>query len=936
MKVINVTPGIIPIPPNGWGAVEKIIWDYHLELKNLNIQSEILYLNDVKYDDSKVVHVHTANLANESYSRGIPYIFTMHDHHAYLYGKQSRCFEENLKAIENSVISLSPCKFLIDYFGSKKLKYFSHAVNKNTFIYKDRAFNNKLLCIGNNGYASDPSYDRKGFRPAIEAAVKLGMEITVAGPENNKKFFDALPNDLKNYSRLTKLFNLNEEQLVNVYNDHSIFVHMSELEAGHPNLTLLEAMSCGLPIVGTFEEKSYDGMFVVKDRSAESAIEGIVSIKNSYNEYRERALKNSNRNAYSNRVNDLIAVYSDYREKIFANRLLNSYRNTKKLLLKNKILVTFNNGVKVEVNGQNNKKYVVEFIDLNSNSLVYRSEISNNMWSSPLRKFFTNWRVNVFEKLEDNSLKEIHSESLNLTDKKVKINLQTTSLGDLLAYIDPINRFQKKHNCIVDCILPNKDIIKAIQENYSNIKFLFEESANEKYYASYDIGYFLDNWDKGLGVNPRTVKLNYIPSYTLGIDLLEEKPLLSFPQKEKPNKKYVCIATQSTSQCKYWNNPTGWKNLIKHLKEKGYDVWCIDKHSSFGNNIMNYIPEGAIDKTGNLPLEERMSQIKNAEFFIGLGSGLSWLAWAVGVPVVLISGFSKPFAEFSTPYRVINEKVCNGCWNDPNHTFDKANWMWCPRNKNFECTSSITSEMVIEKISPLLSDGNNRKNILLSHLICNPTGEREVRSVKNIQDSLIGFSDINYEILNTKLYSSFPEEHKVFKGFEHWPKNNKKFEEEGLTPGHYGCYKAHMDAIFNFFESKNNYEYLIVAEGDCKIVVNNELFKDRINKAIKILNETDYKMFSFGFNGSNITAGDCVEDNIYRTNKMWLTHLYIISKKHKYYWRHIMSNYGWHTIDWWFNLCFEHEDEKFLFFKGETVATQFDGISYIDKIEKKY
>jgi autotransporter strand-loop-strand O-heptosyltransferase len=85
-----------------------------------------------------------------------------------------------------------------------------------------------------------------------------------------------------------------------------------------------------------------------------------------------------------------------------------------------------------------------------------------------------------------------------------------------------------------------------------------------------------------------------------------------------------------------------------------------------------------------------------------LGSGLSWLAWALNKPVVLISGFSKPFAEFETPYRIINEKVCNGCWNNEKHTFDKNNWLWCPENKNFECTRSITPEMVMEKINNLL------------------------------------------------------------------------------------------------------------------------------------------------------------------------------------------------------------------------------------------
>ncbi|MEJ0003708.1 MAG: hypothetical protein WDN30_09295 [Pararobbsia sp.] len=36
---------------------------------------------------------------------------------------------------------------------------------------------------------------------------------------------------------------------------------------------------------------------------------------------------------------------------------------------------------------------------------------------------------------------------------------------------------------------------------------------------------------------------------------------------------------------------------------------------------------------------ERARWLKHAAFFVGLSSGLSWLAWAAGTPVVLISGF---------------------------------------------------------------------------------------------------------------------------------------------------------------------------------------------------------------------------------------------------------------------------------------------------------
>jgi autotransporter strand-loop-strand O-heptosyltransferase len=98
-----------------------------------------------------------------------------------------------------------------------------------------------------------------------------------------------------------------------------------------------------------------------------------------------------------------------------------------------------------------------------------------------------------------------------------------------------------------------------------------------------------------------------------------------------------------------------------------------------------------------------MAQLAGADFFIGLSSGLSWLAWAVDVPVVMISGFTKAYNEFSTPYRIINESVCNGCWNDVNVKFDRADWFWCPYKKDFECSKQISVETVLQAIKKLIS-----------------------------------------------------------------------------------------------------------------------------------------------------------------------------------------------------------------------------------------
>ena len=42
MKIALIGPGIISIPPPGWGAVEILIYDYYLSLKELNHEVDII------------------------------------------------------------------------------------------------------------------------------------------------------------------------------------------------------------------------------------------------------------------------------------------------------------------------------------------------------------------------------------------------------------------------------------------------------------------------------------------------------------------------------------------------------------------------------------------------------------------------------------------------------------------------------------------------------------------------------------------------------------------------------------------------------------------------------------------------------------------------------------------------------------------------------
>lgn len=384
--------------------------------------------------------------------------------------------------------------------------------------------------------------------------------------------------------------------------------------------------------------------------------------------------------------------------------LIDSYKNTvlspkDSRIAKNRINITFTDGPRVEILGDNEEEYQVSFIDRDTSKLIYSSTIKNNMWTAVGVKYYVNWSVIVKRKDEI-----IDGHDFNLSGRNVKIILDTQSIGDLFAYIGAVSEFQKKWACQVHCVVFQPELFALFKNSYSNLKFVSVNERDEDYYAVYRIGWF-NEWEGRLSKSPQQMCLANIASDVLGFKRRDFKPVISFKRLPKPAQKYVCIGMQSTAQFKYWNNPKGWDEVVAYLNKLGYEVWCIDRHSSFGTaEHQNHMPKGCVDKTGNYSLEERLAQLANADFFIGLSSGLSWMAWTVNIPVILISGIGEPWTEFFTPHRIINKSVCHSCTNDVNHRFEKDNWMYCPRNKNFECTREISSKMVIDEIDKLQTD----------------------------------------------------------------------------------------------------------------------------------------------------------------------------------------------------------------------------------------
>jgi autotransporter strand-loop-strand O-heptosyltransferase len=351
----------------------------------------------------------------------------------------------------------------------------------------------------------------------------------------------------------------------------------------------------------------------------------------------------------------------------------------------------------------------VRLSDLDTGNILFETELKAGRVNST-KRYYVRFRVEVWQQGES-----VFAHEYSATDREVLVQFPVGTVGDTIGWFPYAVKFKEKHGCRLTCGMAER-LIPLFRDAYPDITFVtLEEIDPARYYATYSMGLFFD--DKDFVFQPsdfRHVGLHRTAGYILGVDPTEVPPRVALADDSRPiAEPYVCIAVQSTTQAKYWNNPYGWYEIISFLKDAGYRVICIDQKRVHGTGLVwNHIPHGAEDETGDRPLLERARWMKHADFFVGLSSGLAWLAWAVGTPVVMISGFTHATNEFATPYRVINYHACNSCWNDVCHRFDHSDFLWCPRHKDtprqFECTRVITPGHVKATIKRIPGFGEHK------------------------------------------------------------------------------------------------------------------------------------------------------------------------------------------------------------------------------------
>lgn len=368
---------------------------------------------------------------------------------------------------------------------------------------------------------------------------------------------------------------------------------------------------------------------------------------------------------------------------------INQFNKLSKTESKIKIIQYFVNQPYLEIKGLSSSFFDIKFFD-EQGICHYENRLRVNHWCKLNREYFTKWNTKIWENGE-----LIYDKILNYEGQRVFISFDSSSLGDTIAWIPYVLEFKKKHKCHV-IVSTHKNFL--FEKSYPELEFVKPGSTVNNIHGMYTIGWFFN--ENKEPQKPNTIPLQKTATNILGLEYHELKPKIEYNIGQKPfNGKYITIATNSTSGCKFWTKE-GWQELINYLHNLGYKVINVSKEKNQFKNAQ---------QISNTSMENTMNVIHHSEFFIGLSSGLSWLAWAMGKHVVMISNFTEPDHEFTTNCtRIINLSVCNGCWNDFRFEFDKGDWNWCPLHKgterHFECHKSITSKMVIDQIQHLINN----------------------------------------------------------------------------------------------------------------------------------------------------------------------------------------------------------------------------------------
>jgi len=601
-------------------------------------------------------------------------------------------------------------------YDPNKIKVVPEGVDVNTFFPEETS--HELTSDGRFKFFLAGRWDyRKSIKEIIETFLKtfdkdepVDLIVSVDNPFSNdglKTTEERLEHFGFTDKRIKILHFPPREDYIKILKSCDAFVSCARAEGW--NLPLIEAMACGTPSIysncsGQLEFAEGKGLPVrISHELPVSAStynhfndnvgnyyepdfndlgKQMWNVVTNYQMYKQRALEESEiiRKEFNwERVAEIgIETLNDFMErKPWLNRPIKE----------NKIIVTYLDGPRVEVLGDEKKEYFVEFIDGSTDKVIHSETITNNMWVASGKKYFIPWVIKINGEIYD---------KFDLTGKSVIISLESKALGDTISWAPYAVEFQKKHNCKVYLSTFKNEFFENL-DSYKNVEFM-KPGESRDCYAVYRIGWFRkDNTWQDFNRHPNQPNLIPLQQATTDILGLEFKELnhgIDFKKKERPiDKKYVAFGPNATAGCKEWDY-NNWVSLSKMIKELGYEVITLTQKPFHIDGVINIWQE---------PLSEVANYLYHAEAFVGLGSGLSWFNWALGNHTFMVNGFARPEHEFtSNVTRIYNDNTCIFCWNDEVFVFEGGDWDWCPvykgTKKQHICQRSITPLQVFNHL----------------------------------------------------------------------------------------------------------------------------------------------------------------------------------------------------------------------------------------------
>ena len=508
-----------------------------------------------------------------------------------------------------------------------------------------------------------------------------------------------------------KHFPSREDYITYLKNGH-VFLSCARAEGW--NLPLIEAMACGTPSIYSADSAQMEFAegkgLPVKIKGYKSANDSsyarykMSDLPGEYPEPDFEDLAHVMRDAYENytdhkkrAIEEAKLIHRDFNwervGQIGSETIQEFVKNYVEPEDTNTINISYIGKPKVEILGDVSKTYEIEFINRETNEIIHHDTINNNMWTACNKEYYIPWLIKI-------NGKEVSC--LELENQQVLISLESKSIGDTIGWAPYAVEFAKKHNCKVVLSTFHNDWFKNL-EAYKDIEWL-NPGESTSCVAHYKIGWLRDEdggW-KNFDRHPRqcnTIRMQETATDILGLDFKELNYGLDFPKGKRPYKdKYVVIGPNATAGCKEWVYGN-WVILTKLLNQLGYKVICLTQNE--------FKVQGAINHYG-LPLSSVANYLYHAEAFIGLGSGLSWLNWALNKHTIMINGFSEKNHEFTSRVtRVMNDDACFPCWTNPNFTFDAGDWDWCPiwkgTDKQHICQKSITAAQVFKVVKNRLT-----------------------------------------------------------------------------------------------------------------------------------------------------------------------------------------------------------------------------------------